>query len=150
MESLVDIVTTGFQAVLAVAIVFTAGYVLNSSQDAAFAKVSLTVFGINLECANEQSIATTARSLLLPALIFTTLATTSMSWRTLLMRECGRQGGDPELTYRMAIRDNRFDDPSDFVGVWLDLLEVEQRSDLDSGVSDDQQVSHIQSYECMR
>lgn len=41
MESLVDIVTTGFQAVLAVAIVFTAGYALNGSQDVVFAKVSL-------------------------------------------------------------------------------------------------------------
>lgn len=43
MESLVDIVTTGFQAVLAVAVVFTAGYVLNSSQDVAFAKVSESI-----------------------------------------------------------------------------------------------------------
>lgn len=40
MESLVDIVTTGFQAVLAVALVFTAGYAINGNQDVVFAKVS--------------------------------------------------------------------------------------------------------------
>lgn len=40
MESLVDIVTTSFQAVLAIAVVFTAGYALNSKQDAVFAAVS--------------------------------------------------------------------------------------------------------------
>jgi high-affinity nickel permease len=40
MESVVDIVTTAFQAVLAVAVVFTAGYALNDTQDAPLAKVS--------------------------------------------------------------------------------------------------------------
>lgn len=46
MESLVDIVTTSFQAVLAIAIVFTAGYVLNSKQDAVFAGVSTSIAGM--------------------------------------------------------------------------------------------------------
>lgn len=39
MESLVDLVTTSFQAVAAVAVVFTAGYAVNSKLDAAFASV---------------------------------------------------------------------------------------------------------------
>lgn len=87
MESLVDIVTTVFQAVLAVAIVFTAGYALNSSQDVVFAKVSPTIIDLERKWAHEQNIATTARRLLLPALIFTTLAATSMTWGTLLKRK---------------------------------------------------------------
>jgi hypothetical protein len=40
MESLVDLVTTSFQAVAAVAVVFTAGYAINTRQDAKLASVS--------------------------------------------------------------------------------------------------------------
>jgi hypothetical protein len=43
MESLVDLVTTSFQAVTGVAVVFTAGYAINHKQDAAFASVSLSI-----------------------------------------------------------------------------------------------------------
>lgn len=52
MESLVDIVTTVFQAVLAVAIVFTAGYAVNSSQDVVFAKVSPKISGMQRKWAH--------------------------------------------------------------------------------------------------
>jgi len=44
MESLVDLVTTSFQAVAGVAVVFTAGYAINPKQDAKFASVSSTHF----------------------------------------------------------------------------------------------------------
>jgi hypothetical protein len=40
MESLVDVVTTSFQAVAAVAVVFTCGYAINTKQDVKFASVS--------------------------------------------------------------------------------------------------------------
>jgi len=40
MESLVDLVTTSFQAVAAVAVVFTCGYAINTQQDVKFASVS--------------------------------------------------------------------------------------------------------------
>jgi hypothetical protein len=40
MESLVDLVTTSFQAVAGVAVVFTAGYAINTKQDAKFASVN--------------------------------------------------------------------------------------------------------------
>jgi hypothetical protein len=44
MESLVDLVTTSFQAVAGVAVVFTAGYAINTKQDAKFASVTPTLF----------------------------------------------------------------------------------------------------------
>jgi hypothetical protein len=44
MESLVDLVTTSFQAVAGVAVVFTAGYAINTKQDAKFASVNPTLF----------------------------------------------------------------------------------------------------------
>jgi len=44
MESLVDLVTTSFQAVAGVAVVFTAGYAINTKQDAKFASVNLILF----------------------------------------------------------------------------------------------------------
>jgi hypothetical protein len=86
MESLVDLVTTSFQAVAGVAVVFTAGYAINTKQDAKFAKVDSTP-SHGVKIADEQSILAIARDVLLPALLFTTLSTTSMTWRTLLMRK---------------------------------------------------------------
>lgn len=111
MESLVDIVTTSFQAVLAVAIVFTAGYALNSNQDAGFAKVR-QIFPIpsSNAMADRQAISTTSRRMLLPALIFTTLATSSMTWRTFMMRKFSRARS--RLTDRMANCNYRIDNPS--------------------------------------
>jgi hypothetical protein len=40
MESLVDITTTTFQAIVAVCVVFTAGYAYNSQRSAKLAEVS--------------------------------------------------------------------------------------------------------------
>ena len=89
MESLVDLVTTSFQAVAGVAVVFTAGYAINTKQDTKFASVYPTLFPSS-EIAHEQSILAVARNVLLPALLFTTLSTTSMTWRSLLMRTSPR------------------------------------------------------------
>jgi hypothetical protein len=88
MESLVDLVTTSFQAVAAVAVVFTAGYAINTRQDAKFASVSNNPLRPRASL-TIQSILSVARDVLLPALLFTTLASTAMTWRTLLMREFG-------------------------------------------------------------
>ncbi|WVR03203.1 hypothetical protein IAU60_000194 [Kwoniella sp. DSM 27419] len=71
MESIVDVTTTTFQAILAVAVVFTAGYAY-SGKHVEYASRTLSII---------------AKNVLLPCLIFTTFAgSASLTWKSLLMQ----------------------------------------------------------------
>ncbi|WVF66676.1 hypothetical protein IAT40_001417 [Kwoniella sp. CBS 6097] len=71
MESIVDVTTTVFQAILAVAVVFTAGYVYNGKHVQHLSTTLLTF----------------ARSVLLPCFLFTNFAgSSSLTWKVLLQQ----------------------------------------------------------------
>ncbi|OCF34749.1 mitochondrial carrier protein [Kwoniella heveanensis BCC8398] len=71
MESIVDVTTTVFQAILAVAVVFTAGYVYNGKHVQHLSTTLLTF----------------SRTVLLPCFLFTTFAgSSSLTWKVLLQQ----------------------------------------------------------------
>jgi hypothetical protein len=56
MESLVDIVTTTFQAILVVCIVFTAGYAYNATQSGSVFEVSAGLpLNVTMSCGTDMS-----------------------------------------------------------------------------------------------
>lgn len=88
-----------------------------------------------------QSMGACARRLLLPATVFFTLATTTMTWRTVLMREftlCLAV-----LTIRMADRHYRLDHPRRLCCLQLGMPAVEPGSALARRVAHVQQVGPL-------
>jgi hypothetical protein len=54
MESLVDVTTTAFQAILGVCVVFAAGYAYNTNQERELGKVSEMIRDISVNIADAQ------------------------------------------------------------------------------------------------
>ncbi len=87
MESFVDICTTSFQAVLAVCVVFTAGYAYNGKQGPTLSIVGArrTARSDRSSSGRSQNLIALSRNVLLPCLLLTAFASSSfLTWRRLL------------------------------------------------------------------
>ena len=120
-----DLVTTSFQAVAGVAVVFTAGYAINPKQDAKFASVSSTHFpplenrsraerfGCSSKCA-------TSGTLIHHAIDHFNDMAEPLDAHVTPGRDACR------LISRMADSGTSFDDTCGFFGICPSLFEVEQ------------------------